>query len=652
MKKALGALLFILLALACVTAACGEEKSATELVGIRMDLSPTKVQAGDEISVTIRVTNLSDADFTDKLRLFDPDGEQIQDFPRPVLKVGESVEWTGTWKVTEEQAEIGKINYSVYFVYKGEDGQDHKKIVHFYKRIRVAGGSAADTQKEPDARPTAEPTPEPDPEPTPRPEDRPRIILYSTLKPNPDNGKIGLCCIDAAGDLWCAEEADLQAPYSEEEILQVLLERRGMKLADNLDGRRPGSLSPVGDWLRDLAEMAEETRPGNGNPVSTGADTGENAIYAVKYGTEGKPEPVLLGVCGSAVYENKDPNAQALYQVMWRLQPLYAPCGYAEEGLTPHGFEPVGVREFFGLEKVDAATAVIRKRMTDCEEGFIDMEMTKQDREKTLALLDRGVIVGKANPWEVTGGTMCYCFYGAQGEYMGCIETYEDDGLAVGKDGMYTLSLLPESTDTLPEEEQKLLHLKIEGVDYELGKSTPRDLIRNGWYCYIETDGCFAFTDDGGYGDFYVYTRGGSVDEPMLAISCQFAYTIRFEYCGFDGIVDPENPEDTDTIWRIRILGELKDEIEKNGYDPDDYRLTIDPFEGDDEDERGDGEYWEGLEEWMLTLGGEEAETDNGTRVRVKLSDGHTLSLFTAASPVSLTLTDANDIQLGPEEEE
>ena len=104
-------------------------------------------------------------------------------------------------------------------------------------------------------------------------------------------------------------------------------------------------------------------------------------------------------------------------------------------------------------------------------------------------------------------------------------------------------------------------------------------------------------------------------------------------------------------MWRIRELEKLKAEIKENGEDPDDYKLSIDPFEGDDEDERGDGLYWDAMKEWILTLGERDEDSDNGTTVRLTLSDGHTLSLFTAESPVSLSLGDRHYIRLGPDED-
>ena len=194
--------------------------------------------------------------------------------------------------------------------------------------------------------------------------------------------------------------------------------------------------------------------------------------------------------------------------------------------------------------------------------------------------------------------------------------------------------------------------MRIGGVDYELGKSTPRDLIRNGWYCSVEFDGSFDFTDENASGDIYVYTRGGGVDEPIISVNCHFAYTLPVEYCGFDGIVDPDNPEDTDTVWRIKYLEKLRQEIAENGEDEDDYNLNIDPYAEDDEDEKGDGLYWTGMEEWLKTLGEEEEEEDNGMTIRVKLSDGHTLRLFTSESPVSVTLSDPKYIRLGPEKDD
>lgn len=487
---------------------------------------------------------------------------------------------------------------------------------------------------------------EPEPDPAPVQEERPNVILYSVLKEKAEDGtiRVSFCCIDASGGLWNAEKTEAE---TNEEILRAMAERRGMEAKGSIIGRRYDGKYVDANRMKELAIMADTVASSIEMPEKTGAGIGENAVYALKYDLDDNPEPVLLGMSGDAVFENRDPGAQALYQFMLYFQCFYPPCGFAEEGLTPHGFTMITVREFFGLENVNAETAVISGAMSDCEEGFIDIQLTDEDRRKAIALLERGVVIGKHDPWMVTGGTINYFFYDENGEFVGVIETYEEDSLAVGPDGMYTLSLLPESTKDLTEEEKQLVRLKINGTEYELGRSTPRDLIRNGWYCYIETDGSFAFTDDEGIGTYYINTRGGSVDEPITTINCQFAYEIPFEYCGFDGTVDPYNTEDMDTVWYLRELEELKARYPDETFRELDDLKEIDP---DDEDEGG--ENWGPMEFWMKTLGEEEPDLDNGTGVNVTLSDGHLLWLFSAKSPVSLSLGHKDYIRLGPESEE
>ena len=472
-------------------------------------------------------------------------------------------------------------------------------------------------------------------------EDNPRVIMYAIVKEKPDSETFNVCLIDEEGDVWTSRN-DLTE--QEGDLLQLLAERRDMK-SDSLLYNAENGRDVLEDRFKDLTAMADLVEKANGDAVPTGADTDEERVYALKYDADGNAEPVLLGVCGSAVFENKDRNAQALYQFMLQFQYLTPPCGWAAEGLAPHGFQTVSVREFFGLENVDAETAVITAAMSDCETGFIDVRLTEEDRKKVLALLERGLVIGKHDPWMVTGGTMNYFFYDETGNCIGSIATYEEDSLAVGPDGMYTLSLLPESTEGLPEAEEQLLHLKINGTDYEIGKSTPRDLIRNGWICTFDYEGAFAFTDEEGKEPFYIRTERGSVDEPIRTIDCRSADEISFEYCGFDGVVDPDNPEDMDTIWNQKLLEEWK------AQHPELYSDSDDGDESEDEEE-GDGVFWGPMELWMKTLGEADDDEMNGLTVNVAMSDGHTLQIFSDDTPVYLSLGDKELIRLGPEPEE
>lgn len=655
MKKKITALLLTVIMFCVTAAACAatglareqETKITMQLTREENNLPVTDgVTAGECLGVTITVKNTTVWDFPGKMVLLDPAGNPVTDFPEPELKAGEQVEWTGTWTVREQDAADGRITYTIRYGYKDENGEPRRRNIHFSRKIRTREGETG----EPAATPG--PTPIAAPEPTPRPEDRAKVILFSVTKPNEEPGFIGVSCIDEAGDRWGVQNADLDTDYTQEDLLRLLAERRGMVKSGNLDSVLYADERYIeAGVIRDLKSMADTVQEGDGAPEKTGYDGDANLIYALQYDADGNPVPVLLGANGSEVYENKDPNAQALYDFMWANQDLYEPCGYAAEGLTPRGFKPVGVRQFFSLENVNAETSVITAAMQDCEEGPIEVKLTEGDREKVRAILERGIIIGKQNAWVVTGGTMCYYFHDAQGRYLGCIETYREDGLAVNNDGMYRMSLLPADTEGLSEEEKQLLRIRIAGIDLELGKSTPRDVIRTGWYCQRETDGCFSFHEVEGDGEIYLYTREDSPDEPIISISCQFAYTIPVEYCGFDGIVDPDNQEDADTIWRMKIIEDLKREIAENNEDEDDYNLSVDPYEGDDEDERGDGLYWGSLKAWMLTLGEKDEDTDIGSIVRITLSDGHTLRLFTAESPVSLSLGEKNYFRLGPDVE-
>ena len=635
MKKRLMILFLIFALVLCVSAPClaASNWDGSQGTNVKMQVTPNHVLAGDAVMVDITLTNNTKEAFLSPITLYDPDGNPVDDFDGTILQPGESVSWSGFWIVTEEQLKDFGIRYFAAYRYRDREGQEKDVSKMLRKNIF------------PETKRILKTTPVPAPTPTPRPEDRPRVIMYSVLKEKEDSETFSVCCIDAEGKCWTARNVSAE---QEDDILQILLERRDMK-SDSLLYTTENGKDVLEERFKDLAVMADLVENATGSPAPTGADIGEEAVYALKYDGDSRPEPVLLGVCGSAVLENTDRNAQALYQFMLLHQSFTPPCGYAEEGLTPRGFTPVSVREFFGLENVNAETAVITAAMSDCEEGFINAQLTEEDRRKVLALLERGIVIGKYDPWMVTGGTMNYFFHDENGKYIGCIETYDEDGLAVGPDGMYTLSLLPESTEGLTEAERQLLCLTINGTEYELGKNTPRDLIRNGWYCYVEFDGSYAFTDEEGLGIFYIRTRGGSVDEPIKTIHCQFAYEIPFEYCGFDGVIDPDNPEDMDTVWFQKLLADWKAEHPELYDDPDDE--DDEPVEPDDEEE-GDGIFWGPMELWMRTLGEADDDLDNGLGVDVTMSDGHTLWIYSAESPVSLSLGHTDYIWLGPKPEE
>jgi hypothetical protein len=525
MKKSFAFLL--LLALVLFAMAAVAEDTGTQ-VKIGMAFTPTRAAAGDEIHVTIQITNV--AGYEIPAQLYDPSGALIPEFGVPAfLADGETKHWTGTWIVTEEQAEKASIVYTVRYKFKDESGNWVQKATRFHKKIIVPRQTPVITET---------PSPSPTPEPTPDPATLADVILYSVLRPNPGDGTVHISCIDADGIFWTTHKADIEYPFMKEDILELLRERRGMTEGEHMIGTTE-YIGKVMDkeFFRSLSVMASVAPRQEGYPRKTGIDVLELSVYALRDDPEGNPDPVLLGISGSAVFENTDPNAQALYRFMWTRLLAHesyfslVPYGYAAEGVAPHGFETVSAREFFHLEGVDAQAAVVTAGMNDCEEGFLPYEPTEEEQASARKVLERGMVTGMDNPWIDSGGFVSYVFKDAEGKVLGSMEI--EDGLAVGKDGMYRISVLPEPVENLTADEIRLLTLKLEGVEYIIGKSTPRDLIRNGWRCSLEDDGTFLFEDAERYSYIIAKTAGGCLDEPILDIDCQFAGWTSHEYYGY-----------------------------------------------------------------------------------------------------------------------
>ena len=634
MKKRFLLLLILLLILAAgasaARAATGQSGSGMK---VSMSFSSSRVEAGETIQVDIRLTNHTGEETP--VGLFYPGKKRIQEFGEPILQEGEEISWSGNWIVTEEQLEEGKIVFSVRFFDTNENGERIGRVINFSKKIARKTAKA-----------TPKPTPEPTPEPTPLPEDLADFILYGVYRPNPGQGWVSVGALDADGNMWLAEKADVPWPATTESIVEMLREHRGMKLYENVLGEDYDGYTMDKAWLRDLKVMVENVPVEEGSPKKTGIDIKEQAVYALRPGEDNQPESVLLGMAGSSLFENRDPGAQMMYGWMWRklnlLEIFGSSAGFAS-AIEPKGFEAVSVKEFFGL-KDGTEEAVITAEMTDCEEGLIPVEMTPEETEQIRKLARLGLVTGKRNSMNTTGGTMIYRFRDAQGNDLGRIETYETEAvpdgwggetkevLAVANDGMYRIALRPEPIDGLTEKEQRLLTFTLNGVDYTLGKSTPRDMINNGWNCFPEWDGTLTFSDAEGYDSILVWTAGSSIDEPIKSIHAQFAGDLDISYYGFDGVADPDNEEDMDTIWRGRYLEKLIAE----GYD-------VAEDEDEDNEPFPEEKYrrnWNYMTEWLREeMGG--VALDNGPEVELALSDGRTLYMHAAASPINLSLWEA-----------
>ena len=514
MKKRLMILAVVLLAAMAWLCPAGAESKQRDMK-IGMILSSTTVSEGETIRVQITLTNTSGKDFPGPAKLFGPNGKKIKDFSEPVLKDGESVSWEGDWTVTEKQLNEGRITYTVRYPAMDENGVSRNHAKHFSKKITAA---------------------QPDTEPAP--EDFAEVLLYGVCQSDSAADRVSVGCVDTAGDVWLAEQADVEWPCTDEAIREMLKTRRQMKKYENaVNMEADGTVTGEAWFAGDVPAMLDAIPLPEEKPRETGTDAGLEAVFGLRKNAAGEEESVLLGMAGSYMYENPSPDAQRLYLYMWRLMTLdeifSVSGGYAAEQTSPQGFRGVPVREFYGLADGDLGKASVSAVYLDAEGGPREKELTPEEAEELRALAERGMIIRKENRWSMPEDVLTCTFTDEQGKELGQIRLFSytvktnEDGenviatLAAAEDGMYQTALMPEPVDSLTEEELRMLTVTIKGVDYTVGKSTPRDLIRSGWNCFPELIGAFTFENPETDSTIEVRTAGCSLDEPIISISCE-----------------------------------------------------------------------------------------------------------------------------------
>lgn len=112
MKKLLICLLALML---MICSACTETMTVIEPLDMYVYLSQTEFTGPQEVEVSIIFYNHSDEDRPGPMALYWPDGTMIEEFGTPTLKAGERLEWTGTWFVTQNQIEAGKVRFGVRY---------------------------------------------------------------------------------------------------------------------------------------------------------------------------------------------------------------------------------------------------------------------------------------------------------------------------------------------------------------------------------------------------------------------------------------------------------------------------------------------------------------------------------------------------------
>ncbi len=113
-------------------------------IDVKMDLSKNKFTGPDDVTVSIRVSNVGDDRIPGPVYLFYPDGKAVADFGdggAVNLGLGEFATWTGTWRVTQKQLEAGKITFTVKYPVPDDQGNVNYKPKFFNKAITFNGAA-------------------------------------------------------------------------------------------------------------------------------------------------------------------------------------------------------------------------------------------------------------------------------------------------------------------------------------------------------------------------------------------------------------------------------------------------------------------------------------------------------------------------------
>ena len=256
---------------------------------------------------------------------------------------------------------------------------------------------------------------------------RPQIILYTCYQED-EGDRIQIGCVDEKGGIWTVTGTweELQWPFRPEDQAAWLASSR--KLVKERDMSH--------DELFAMKSLFYGM-PDQGRQWTAAADdAGIESTWAVFRTKKEDAKYILLGMSGDVVFENTDPNAQALYLQARQLFP--GVTSYAgEEWMGPAGFRPVPVMTFLGREDVDLTDAEVEATVTDCEAGPRRIELAEPEKEGIIRMALNGRVTGKANGLMVTGGTTVYTFRRRDGSYLMSLELY--DGMLVYLDGMYRL---------------------------------------------------------------------------------------------------------------------------------------------------------------------------------------------------------------------
>ncbi|MBR2835947.1 MAG: hypothetical protein IKE43_09620 [Coriobacteriales bacterium] len=274
------------------------------------------------------------------------------------------------------------------------------------------------------------------------------IILYTVYEQMGWGDRVQVGALDEDGVIW-GQMYDSGYKQGWEYALDKQLEY--MTTPGNLE--RLGKLDSESLFvLKGLVSGVEDqgTKPAGG-----ANDAGVEKSWAVTYSKDGTATRILLGASGDSVFENFDPDAQALYLYMRVIFPFVT--RYAG-GIGPAGYIPQNLSTFLGYSTLGLEDATVIAYEIDCEAGPREIEITGSDIAGIKKLATQGKVYGKSNAMSLTGGTTVYSFYDKDGNHLASIELYR--GLLVTNDGMYFLSEYTPPTSLMQEIYSTMLSIK------------------------------------------------------------------------------------------------------------------------------------------------------------------------------------------------
>ena len=119
----------------CAVVFGAQAEQTTGIINYTMELSNNRFTRPEEVTVTIKATNTSDQDMPGPVTLYYPDGNQVQEFGNPTLAAGQSQTWTGTWEITENELNRGRLTFALRWYEYNDAGEIGQRGVDFSKSI-------------------------------------------------------------------------------------------------------------------------------------------------------------------------------------------------------------------------------------------------------------------------------------------------------------------------------------------------------------------------------------------------------------------------------------------------------------------------------------------------------------------------------------